>query len=137
MNNPSTNHLFRSAGWLLIVLFSLTIVFHLIVMVGIVDFRYVWGGRLKTQEEMYVFESVSILLNGLFLWVASQRLGVVKVLFPQWLLKTFLVIMAVIFALNTIGNLLAKESIESWVFTPLTFVSSIASSILLFHKKQA
>lgn len=135
MNNSGSHRLFRSAGWLLIVLFSVTIIFHFIIIFGVIDFRYVWGGRLKTTEEMSVFESISILLNSLFLWVVLQRMGATKMLFPHWLLNTFLVVMVVIFALNTLGNLLAKETVESWVFTPLTFISSVASALLVGKKR--
>lgn len=136
MNNTAFSVWFRSAGILLTTLFSLTIVFHLIIVFGAIDFRFVWGGRLETKEQMWVFESVSIALNGFFLWTVIQRMNWVKVLFPQWLLKAVLVLMAVIFALNTVGNCMAKESLERLLFTPLTLISSIGSVILLSGKKR-
>lgn len=132
-----TNRLFRPAGLLLTVLFCLTIIFHLLIISGVIDYRFVWGGRLENDQQMWVFESVSIGLNALFLWTVLQRMNSIKSLFPQWLLKTILVIMMVVFALNTLGNLLAEELLETLLFTPLTLISCIGSLILLRGKKEA
>lgn len=135
MANTRVNRLFRPVGILMATLFCLTIGYHLLIVTGVVDYRFAWGGRLKTKEEMWVFESVSIALNVFFLWTVIQRMNWVRVLFPQWLLKAVLVLMAVIFALNTVGNCMAKESLERLLFTPLTLISSIGSVILLSGKK--
>ena len=136
MTNARINRLFRPIGLLLATLFCLTIGYHLLIVSAVVDYRFVWGGRLKTQEEMWVFESVSLAINLLFLWIVLQRLNVVRVRFPSWLMNAFLVLMAVLFALNTIGNLMAKELLERVLFTPLTLLSSIGAVVLLIGKKQ-
>jgi len=39
------------------------ILFHLSIILKIVPYEITWGGRLKNDSEMYVFETVSILIN--------------------------------------------------------------------------
>jgi len=60
---------------LLIGLLSLVIVFHILVLLQIIPYNIAWGGRLKTVQEMYVFEIVSIALNLFLIWclVKSEK----------------------------------------------------------------
>ena len=39
-------------------------IFHLLILSQIIPFEIVWGGKLKTTEEMYVFESISAVTVG-------------------------------------------------------------------------
>ena len=51
----------------LIIIYSSLFVFHTLVLFKIIPYSIVWGGRLKTDIEMYKFESVSLMLNSVFL----------------------------------------------------------------------
>lgn len=55
----------------LLVILSATIVFHVLVLVKIIPYKIVWGGRLKTDADMYKFELVWMILNLFFLSVIS------------------------------------------------------------------
>lgn len=124
----------RLAGTIMSVVFVLTIIFHGLILTGVVDYRFVWGGRLNSQQDMLVFESVSILLNGLFLWIILQRIGRVRIYLPLWLMRGLLVLMSLVFGLNTVGNLFAKELTERLIFTPLTLLLCVCSLVLLLHR---
>ena len=41
-------------------------VFHLGILLKIIPYEITWGGRLKDDAEMYVFETISILINFIF-----------------------------------------------------------------------
>ncbi|NBP68681.1 MAG: hypothetical protein EBU52_08030 [Cytophagia bacterium] len=111
----------------LIVLFSLTIVFHVTVFVGVIPMDLIWGGRLQTKEDLYFFESVSLLLNGLMLWVVTSRMNYSKATGNKKVISVILWVMVILFSLNTIGNLMAFNSLETYIFTPVTFLMAVLS----------
>lgn len=136
MNYLAGNKLFRVTGSFMSVVFVLTLIFHLLILSSVIDYRIVWGGRLQSQAEMLVFESISIALNSVFLWITVQRLGWIRNYLPLWLMRTSLVLMSLVFALNTLGNLFAKELVERLIFTPLTLLLCVCSLVLLLHRSQ-
>lgn len=101
-------------------LFSASLLFHLCVLVGIVPFQMVWGGRLANRNEMFVFEAISICVNLFFLAVTLVKAGLVQVKLTAKVLDRIFLGMAAVFILNTVGNLFSKNEIESWLFTPIT-----------------
>lgn len=111
----------------MLVLFCLIIVFHLSVLVAIVPFDIVWGGRLKTREEMITFELVSIVLNVLMLTVVGIKTNLVKIKVNKTIQKGIFWMMFVLFAINTIGNLFALNNWETTIFTPITFLLALFS----------
>jgi hypothetical protein len=117
----------RIAGLALTAIFLLIIPFHLAVIVGLVPIDIIWGGRLKTREELYVFESISIVLNALMLWIVASRMGYVKVLINRKVIRVILWLMVILFSLNTIGNLMAFNNLETYIFTPITFLMALFS----------
>ena len=52
-----------------LIIYSLSIVFHLLVLIKIIPYKMVWGGRLKSDIDMYKFEAVSLTVNLLFLFI--------------------------------------------------------------------
>lgn len=110
---------------ILLGLFLAVVVFHLLVIAGVIPYDIVWAGKLKTASDMYVFESASIAINLLIiaLLVLRQRHNN-KGISARWL-TIVLYLLVVLFALNTLGNLTAATQLERWLFTPLTVVSAI------------
>jgi hypothetical protein len=111
----------------LIVLFSLTIVFHVTVFFGLIPMDMIWGGRLQTKEALYFFESISLLLNGLMLWVITSRMNYGKAIGSKKVIYVMLWLMVILFSLNTIGNLMAFNRLEAYIFTPITFLMAVLS----------
>jgi hypothetical protein len=106
-------------------IFSLGILFHLLVITGMVPGNIVWGGRATSADELMRLEIVSISLNALFLVFTLILNGNLKVRMKPLFAKILLWLMSILFILNTIGNLLAKSSIETIIFTPVTLLSSV------------
>ncbi len=119
----------------MITLLGVVLLFHLSIITGLVDFKLVWGGRLKTQEEMFVFESISLALNAYLLLIILQKANWIKQLFSPKVQNVSLWIFTVIFSLNTLGNLLANNLFEKIAGTAMTLVSAY-SCWLIVRKKE-
>ena len=131
MNNLDTT---RIATYGLLIILSLIIIFHLMVMVGIIPFGMVWGGRLKSTSQMLSFEAISIGTNLVMLGVVAIKAGILKVSVNRTVLQIALWAMAGIFLLNTLGNAVSKDELEKIISTPLTFLLAIFSLRLAINK---
>ena len=100
------------------------ILFHLCIITKIIPYDITWGGRLRNDTEMYVFETISILINVFLSWVISMKGNFVKYKFPNKAVNIILWIFFSIFILNTIGNIFAKTFFEKF-FAILTGLSAI------------
>lgn len=125
----------KLACHLMITLLGVVLLFHLSIITGLVDFKLVWGGRLKTQEEMFVFESISLALNAYLLLIILQKENWIKQLFSPKVQNVSLWIFTVIFSLNTLGNLLANNLFEKIAGTAMTLFSAYACWIIVRKKE--
>jgi len=121
----------------LLCILSLVIVFHLLVLSGIIPFQIVWGGRLTSHAQMVQFESVSIALNGVMLAIVAVRANLLKLRIQPGIITVALWAMCVLFLLNTVGNLLSTNTFEMVAFTPLTLILSLCCCRLALNKKWA
>lgn len=108
----------------LIVISVLATIFHLLILVRVIPFEITWGGRLKTVEEMYVFETISILINSFFIFILLQKGEYIRYFLGEKAVKIVLWIFFTIFVLNTIGNVFATTDFEKY-FAILTLINSI------------
>jgi hypothetical protein len=120
----------RLIAFSMIILLSFVMVFHLLVIIGIIPFSIVWGGRLKDASQMRIFEIFSIITNSIFLSVIGVKAGILKWKIKPLLIKIGLYLMSFMFMLNTLGNLMSKNTFEKVVFTPLTLISAFLCLLL-------
>jgi len=106
------------------------ILFHLCIITKIVPYDIAWGGRLTNDTEMYVFETISILINTFLSWVLLMKDNFVTYKFPNRVVHVILWIFFALFILNTIGNIFAKTLFEKQ-FAFLTGFFSILLLIIL------
>ncbi|GAA0192503.1 hypothetical protein GCM10009122_55370 [Fulvivirga kasyanovii] len=125
----------KKATYILVAILSLVIVFHMLILLGLVPFEIVWGGRLKNASEMVIFELISIAINIAMLTVVCIHGGIIKTNVKHGLLKGFLWIMFFLFLLNTIGNIASNNIYEKMIFTPLTLLLAVLSLRLAVSKK--
>lgn len=116
--------LFTARKWLVIISL-IGLFYHFLVITQIVDYKYAWGGRLQNINQMYQFEAGSVVVQ-LFLFT----LIIISAKFKpndkvSRLFKILFYLLAIIFLLNTFGNLVAFSLFEKILFTPLTLLSSI------------
>ncbi len=101
------------------------LIFHVLILIKIIPYTIVWAGKLENDQQMVVFEILSITVNSVLTFIIFIQGNYLKVNFSQKALNVILWVFTIIFSLNTIGNLFSKTSFETIVFTPLTFISAI------------
>ena len=111
------------------------ILFHLSIILKIVPYEITWGGRLKNDSEMYVFETISILINLFLCFILFIKGKYIREFLSMKIVNITLWIFVIIFGLNTIGNILAKTNFEKF-FTLLTLTSAILIWIILRKDKK-
>lgn len=126
---------FRFAVMVMLVLLGVVLLFHFLVLLGIIPFDIVWGGKLQSVQQMLVFETVSVLLNALLFWLILAKANWVKWPLPRWVLHALLVSFTVLFVLNSIGNLLAEKTLETLLFTPITILFSLLCFRIVLQKQ--
>lgn len=109
----------------MLILLSVVVLFHLLILVQIIPYEIVWAGKLQSTNEMYVFEAVSIVINLILISILLLKGNYINHRASERMLNAFLWFFIVVFALNTVGNLMAKTYFEKVVFTPLTLISAI------------
>ncbi len=115
---------------ILLGLLMAVVVFHLSIIAKIIPYEITWGGRLRNDSEMYVFEIISIGINLFLGFVVLMKGGFIKSYFKQNTINSILWIFLFIFALNTIGNFFAKTNFEK-SFSVLTLIFTILIWFLL------
>lgn len=116
---------------LIVVTFS---VFHLSILLKIIPYEITWGGRLKNDSEMYVFESMSLVINftlGLTLLIKGDY---IKQIISIKIVNIILWVFLALFGLNTIGNLVAKTNFEKG-FAIITLACSVLIWVILKVRK--
>ncbi len=127
---------------LLLALNALVILFHACILIQLIPFTITWGGRLESSEEMYRFETMSIVVNLFFAWVLLMKGKYVSFSFSERKTTIILWIYVGVFILGTIGNFFAKSYFEKG-FSVITGIFAfvlwktlnIHHKSLLFRKK--
>lgn len=109
------------------------IIFHFSILFKIIPYEITWGGRLKTDSEMYVFEFISIVINLLLGTTLLIKGNYLKPIIRLSVVNVILWIFLILFGLNTIGNFFAETALEK-SFSILTLALSILIWIVLKAK---
>ncbi|WKK80719.2 hypothetical protein [Marivirga arenosa] len=120
---------------LLLAIQLLVTLFHLTIILKIIPYENVWGGRLENDDQMYVFEILSVIVNLYLILIVSQKGNLLKKVFSEKVVKISLWAFMILFGLNTIGNLLAQTTFEKF-FAIITLVSSILLWNILKQSKR-
>lgn len=125
---------FKSAINAMLVILSMVIFFHGLVLIQIIPYTIVWAGKIDNVNDMQFFELVSIIINVLIIIVIAIKGNYITLKVPENLIRISLWLLVVLFSLNTIGNLFAKFSFETIVFTPLTLIMTILCLRIVLEK---
>lgn len=126
----------KTALKLMIGLLSIVLVFHFCVLFEIISYKLVWAGKINTLDEMRVFETVSIFINTLLIAILYIKSKNIKNNVSNKAVNIIIWIFVFLFALNTVGNLFAKNVIEQTLGTALTFISSLLCWIIVKKNKK-
>ena len=111
---------------ILVMLFLLTLVilFHLLILVHVIPYEITWGGRLQNDNEMYIFETISILINLFLGWILLMKAQLVTYKFRPGIVNFLLWLFLGMFLINTIGNIFAATTLERF-FSILTLLFAV------------
>lgn len=109
---------------IMLVIVAMLTLFHLGILLQIIPFEIVWGGRLQSVSDMYRFESFSLAVSLFFGWLLLMKGGYAKQLLSPKVVTVVLWLFFVLFALSTVGNILAKTTLEKG-FTIITVLLCI------------
>ena len=118
------------AQYILLLVLSVFLALHLLIFLKFIPYNIVWGGRLKSDAEMYRFELVSIVINLFYLFTILVQSSILTIDFPQKIMVILLWLMTALFAFNTLGNIKSINKIERIYLTPITLILTICSLIL-------
>jgi hypothetical protein len=93
-------------------------------MVKVIPYAIAWGGRLQNDEQMYLFETVSIIVNLFLIFILLMKGRYIRLQLKEKLLNLVLWIFSILFLLNTVGNLFAQTNFEK-MFAVLTLTLAI------------
>lgn len=108
--------------------------YHFLILSEFIPYTHVWGGRIRTQDEMIRFESVSILVNAVFLLVLYLKIKRHRAHQPAPWANALLWGFVVLFGVNTVGNLISFSSLETLIFTPMTLLLAIFTARVALEK---
>lgn len=119
---------------ILLGLIALLTLFHILIMTKIIPYNVTWGGRLTNDNEMFVFETIAILVNVFLSWILLMKGNYVRFKFSTKIINLVLWIFFVLFILNTVGNSLAITNFEKY-FAIVTALFAILIGIILMQRK--
>ena len=122
----------QKASLIAAIILLLLVVFNVLVLAGIIPYRYVWDGNLDSNEEMWLMVSLSLILNIMMAFILFVRFAQIKRNRKNVLMSILTWLLFVFFVLNTLGNAMADNWLEKLVFAPLTFILSLWCSEQLF-----
>jgi len=114
----------KAAAYTVIAIMSLLVIFHILILTGIIPYDIAWGGKLKTQEDMVRFETGSILMAVAVILIVTAHTRMLPFRIDKRTTRIALWLIVAAFALNTIGNLFAQTATEK-VFGIITIVLAI------------
>lgn len=118
----------------IIVILSSILIFHLLIVIGVIPYDIVWGGKLESEEQMMQLELVSLIINASLLFAVISYSKDTKKRIKPVIFKIIFWLMTILFAVNTLGNLLSENILETIIFTPLTLILSLFSLRLALEK---
>lgn len=124
----------RTAAIVALAILGAVVIFHLLVIAGVIPKTIVWGGRISDPRKVVGMEVVSILIVLVAAAVFGFRWRSVGTGNPSlvWAMATWALVG--LFTLNTVGNLFARTPFERFVMTPLTLILALLALRLALEK---
>lgn len=125
---------FKLAGNLAVTIIVLLIIFHILLLLGIVPSDIVWGGKAADEATILKLEIFSLITSCIFLIVICAKLRQsINMKFRKvtniavWIIFGY-------FLLNIVGNLVSEVTLEKLIFTPITIILSLLLFRLAIEK---
>lgn len=123
-----------AVGKSLLALLSAIMLFHVLVIINVIPYEIIWGGRIRNRRELINLELISIIVNAIMIFVVLIRTGMVGFSIRRRWMRLLFWMMFAFFLLNTLGNLVSLNQVEKFIFTPITLFLSFCSLRLALAK---
>lgn len=124
----------NTATKIILFILATTVAFHVLIVVKVIPYHIAWGGRLQSDQDMYAFETVSILVNVFLALVLCIKASYLKLNLPNKLINFILWCFLILFLLNTIGNIIAVTAFEKF-FSIVTLALAYLIWVILKPRK--
>ncbi len=124
----------RLASNIIIAINTIALLMHILILLKIMPHHFTWGGQLKSERDVIIFESISIVIQILFIIIIAAKAGYIFKGKFQRTVNVSIWILFGIMVLNTIGNLVSISSLETIVMTPITSVLALLVFRLAIEK---
>ena len=112
----------KLAGNLSIAIMALLMIFHILMLSGLLPSDIVWGGHQTGAESMQQMELASLAITCFFLFIIMLKMNYIPFKIHKNVITIVLWLMFAWFLLNIIGNLAAATVLEKAIFTPISIV---------------
>lgn len=123
-----------AANVLLLALGAL-IIFHLLVLTGILNPGMVWGGQIETNSQVVTMEIGAVIVSALMMLMIAIRVGYIDAPKLQGFTQTAMWVIFVFLLLNTAGNLTSRSGAEKLIFTPITIILAVMAYRLAMREE--
>ncbi len=120
---------------IMIALLTVVLAFHTLVLTEIIPYGIVWAGRISSLGDMRKVEVISIGVNAFAILILLLKGDYIQHKIPVKILNAIIWLLAVLFSLNTMGNLFAESRFELYFFTPLTFILAVLCLRIVIEKR--
>ena len=121
----------------IISILSILILFHTLIVTGLIPYDQVWAGRLESVEEMRVFETTSIIIVLAMLVTFSIKYRQLQKRIDRKAINYLIWGFAASFFLNTLGNLTAKSMWELVLGTCVTAYATFLCIVIAGKRKSS
>ena len=121
---------------LLLAVTILSLIFHLLIIIGVIPYALTWGGKLESTKEMLVFETISIVINLFFLHTLLQKGSYIRSTYSKKYIRIILWVFFILFILNTAGNIQAVTTFEKCL-TVVTGLNAVLLLMILLRDKES
>lgn len=104
---------------------SIILFYHFSVIFGFIPMSLIYGGRIKNVEEMYLYESISIIGNLIILGIIYLKKRMFLNNKDNKIVNFLIFTLCFVFMLISIVNLISFNIVEVLIAVPYTFISVV------------
>ena len=125
----------KTAAKIMLALLGLLVLFHVLVIIGVIPPGIVWGGRADdSTDRLIILETFGVIITIIMALIVGIKAG--YLIMPRLMRAASIATWIVFgyFILNIIGNLAAQTSTEKIVFTPIAVILALLALRLALAK---
>jgi hypothetical protein len=125
----------KLAGNILLAAFGLLLVFHVLVLLGLMPSNIIWGGQADgSPSSLMALEWGALLVTALFGILIAAKVDYIKAGRFRIIATVGVWIVFAYLLLNTVVNLVSAVSFENVIFAPITLILALFALRLAIEK---